>query len=79
MDGAGRDHMHAAIQEDQREHPQCSYSTVRSHFSSFLNGSSKAETLTKIIRNCQGVFNEHNPGGRRACNVLKSDECMRSI
>jgi len=47
------DHIRSTIEQDKVKHPHCSYSTLRSHFSSFLNGSSKAETLTKIIRNCE--------------------------
>ena len=38
------------IEADREAHPSCSYSTVRSSFSSFMNGASKAETLTRIIR-----------------------------
>ena len=46
--------MEEAIAQDKEGNPKCSYSTMRSHFSSFLNGSSKAETLTRVIRNCEG-------------------------
>ena len=49
------DPIRSTIEQDKEEHPHCSYSTLRSHFSSFLNGSSKAETLTKIIRVCEGA------------------------
>jgi len=39
------------IAEDKAQHPGCSYSTMRSHASTFaLNGGSRAETLTRIIR-----------------------------
>jgi hypothetical protein len=38
------------IAEDRAQNPGCSYSTLRSSASTFLNGSSRAETLTRIIR-----------------------------
>lgn len=48
------DHIRSTIEQDKQRHPHCSYSTIRSHFSSVLNGSSKAETLTKVVRACEG-------------------------
>lgn len=38
------------IAEDREQNPGCSYSTLRSSASTFLNGASRAETLTRIIR-----------------------------
>lgn len=43
-----------AVRRDQEEHPGCHYSTAVSSMSSWINGEHKAETLRKVIRDCQG-------------------------
>lgn len=51
------------IREDREQNPGCTYSTLRTSASSFLNGAVRAETLSRIIR-CVRAF-----GGRVACVV----------
>lgn len=64
------------IAEDRAENPGCSYSTLRSSASSWVNGASRAETLTRIIRQCQGqapveiyTHQETNDGGAQAAGA----------
>lgn len=43
------------IDDDRQQNPNCTYSTLRTSASSWINGAVRAETLSRIIRCVFGV------------------------